>query len=91
MNGCTIPEYGLTCHILSVWQSLAVVTLGDKQMAQRVDNLIGVDEFKRFYLQVFLNLTTSIFCLIWSKVIHKLDIVVNSQKYMKNYMKKKIT
>ncbi|XP_028761305.1 probable polyribonucleotide nucleotidyltransferase 1, chloroplastic [Neltuma alba] len=32
-------------------QSLAVVTLGDKQMAQRVDNLIGVDEFKRFYLQ----------------------------------------
>ncbi|KAK4272359.1 hypothetical protein QN277_020927 [Acacia crassicarpa] len=32
-------------------QSLAVVTLGDKQMAQRVDNLIDVDEFKRFYLQ----------------------------------------
>ncbi|KAK7336303.1 hypothetical protein VNO77_16839 [Canavalia gladiata] len=32
-------------------QSLAVVTLGDKQMAQRIDNLDGVDEFKRFYLQ----------------------------------------
>ncbi|KAL9232962.1 hypothetical protein vseg_008014 [Gypsophila vaccaria] len=32
-------------------QSLAVVTLGDKQMAQRIDNLEGQDEFKRFYLQ----------------------------------------
>ncbi|XP_061356746.1 polyribonucleotide nucleotidyltransferase 1, chloroplastic isoform X2 [Gastrolobium bilobum] len=32
-------------------QSLAVVTLGDKQMAQKIDNLIDVDEFKRFYLQ----------------------------------------
>ncbi|XP_057980328.1 probable polyribonucleotide nucleotidyltransferase 1, chloroplastic isoform X2 [Malania oleifera] len=32
-------------------QSLAVVTLGDKQMAQRIDNLVDVDEFKRFYLQ----------------------------------------
>ncbi|XP_073034896.1 probable polyribonucleotide nucleotidyltransferase 1, chloroplastic isoform X2 [Primulina eburnea] len=32
-------------------QSLAVVTLGDKQMAQRLDNLIDEDEFKRFYLQ----------------------------------------
>ncbi|KAM5550420.1 putative polyribonucleotide nucleotidyltransferase 1, chloroplastic [Rosa sericea] len=32
-------------------QSLAVVTLGDKQMAQRIDNLVGVDEWKRFYLQ----------------------------------------
>ncbi|PIA54044.1 hypothetical protein AQUCO_00900549v1 [Aquilegia coerulea] len=32
-------------------QSLAVVTLGNKQMAQRVDNLVDVDEFKRFYLQ----------------------------------------
>ncbi|XP_050370330.1 probable polyribonucleotide nucleotidyltransferase 1, chloroplastic [Argentina anserina] len=32
-------------------QSLAVVTLGDKQMAQRIDNLMGVDELKRFYLQ----------------------------------------
>ncbi|XP_040372153.1 probable polyribonucleotide nucleotidyltransferase 1, chloroplastic isoform X2 [Rosa chinensis] len=35
----------------SVLQSLAVVTLGDKQMAQRIDNLVGVDEWKRFYLQ----------------------------------------
>ncbi|PSS01683.1 Polyribonucleotide nucleotidyltransferase [Actinidia chinensis var. chinensis] len=32
-------------------QSIAVVTLGDKQMAQRIDNLEGADEFKRFYLQ----------------------------------------
>ncbi|KAL6555265.1 Purine nucleoside phosphorylase [Orobanche gracilis] len=32
-------------------QSLAVVTLGDKQMAQRVDNLVDEDEFKRFYVQ----------------------------------------
>ncbi|KAI3444207.1 hypothetical protein Pfo_000872 [Paulownia fortunei] len=32
-------------------QSLAVVTLGDKQMAQRIDNLVDDDEFKRFYLQ----------------------------------------
>ncbi|PKI69168.1 hypothetical protein CRG98_010435 [Punica granatum] len=32
-------------------QSLAVVTLGDKQMAQRIDNLEGDDEWKRFYLQ----------------------------------------
>ncbi|OIW21458.1 hypothetical protein TanjilG_03825 [Lupinus angustifolius] len=31
--------------------SLAVATLGDKQMAQRIDNLIGVDDFKKFYLQ----------------------------------------
>ncbi|KAF3442818.1 hypothetical protein FNV43_RR16736 [Rhamnella rubrinervis] len=35
-------------------QSLAVVTLGDKQMAQRIDNLVGVDDLKRFYLQ-FMN------------------------------------
>ncbi|GER52588.1 polyribonucleotide nucleotidyltransferase, partial [Striga asiatica] len=33
-------------------QSLAVVTLGDNQMAQRLDNLVDEDEFKRFYLQV---------------------------------------
>ncbi|KAH9728641.1 polyribonucleotide nucleotidyltransferase 1 [Citrus sinensis] len=32
-------------------QSLAVVTLGDKQMAQRIDNLESDDEVKRFYLQ----------------------------------------
>ncbi|GAB2272748.1 Purine nucleoside phosphorylase [Dionaea muscipula] len=32
-------------------QSLAVVTLGDKQMAQRVDNLECDDVVKRFYLQ----------------------------------------
>ncbi|GAV82773.1 KH_1 domain-containing protein/S1 domain-containing protein/RNase_PH domain-containing protein/RNase_PH_C domain-containing protein [Cephalotus follicularis] len=32
-------------------QSLAVVTLGDNQMAQRIDNLVDVDELKSFYLQ----------------------------------------
>nr|GMC90220.1 probable polyribonucleotide nucleotidyltransferase 1, chloroplastic [Ipomoea batatas] len=32
-------------------QSLAVVTLGDKQMAQKIDNLVDEDEYKRFYLQ----------------------------------------
>uniref|UniRef100_A0A5B6ZTB5 polyribonucleotide nucleotidyltransferase n=1 Tax=Davidia involucrata TaxID=16924 RepID=A0A5B6ZTB5_DAVIN len=32
-------------------QSLVVVTLGDKKMAQRIDNLVDVDELKRFYLQ----------------------------------------
>ncbi|RWW00728.1 hypothetical protein GW17_00036284 [Ensete ventricosum] len=32
--------------------SLAVVTLGDKQMAQRIDNLVDTEELKRFYLQV---------------------------------------
>ncbi|KAE9465749.1 hypothetical protein C3L33_02352, partial [Rhododendron williamsianum] len=31
--------------------ALAVVTLGDKYMAQRIDNLEGADEYKRFYLQ----------------------------------------
>ncbi|KAK1270565.1 hypothetical protein QJS04_geneDACA012996 [Acorus gramineus] len=32
-------------------QSLAVVTLGDKQMAQRIDNLVDTEEWKQFYLQ----------------------------------------
>ncbi|XP_062113893.1 polyribonucleotide nucleotidyltransferase 1, chloroplastic isoform X2 [Humulus lupulus] len=32
-------------------QSLAVATLGDRQMAQRIDNLVGVEDWKRFYLQ----------------------------------------
>ncbi|KAL0717728.1 hypothetical protein Bca4012_067050 [Brassica carinata] len=32
-------------------QALAVVTLGNNQMAQRIDNLEGSDEYKRFYLQ----------------------------------------
>ncbi|CAL9106323.1 unnamed protein product [Musa textilis] len=36
-------------------QSLAVVTLGDKQMAQRIDNLVDTEELKRFYLQVCLK------------------------------------
>ncbi|KAL8152409.1 hypothetical protein V2J09_010169 [Rumex salicifolius] len=32
-------------------QAIAVVTLGDRQMAQRIDSLEGDDELKRFYLQ----------------------------------------
>ncbi|XP_068634242.1 probable polyribonucleotide nucleotidyltransferase 1, chloroplastic [Aristolochia californica] len=32
-------------------QSLAVVTLGDKTMAQRIDNVVDEDELKNFYLQ----------------------------------------
>ncbi|CAN1261802.1 Probable polyribonucleotide nucleotidyltransferase 1, chloroplastic [Linum perenne] len=32
-------------------QALAVATLGNQQMAQRVDNLVDEEEFKRFYLQ----------------------------------------
>ncbi|XP_043696706.1 polyribonucleotide nucleotidyltransferase 1, chloroplastic, partial [Telopea speciosissima] len=32
-------------------QAFAVVTLGDKLMAQRLDNLVDVNESKRFYLQ----------------------------------------
>ncbi|KAM0951911.1 putative polyribonucleotide nucleotidyltransferase [Dioscorea sansibarensis] len=32
-------------------QSLAVVTLGDKRMAQRIDNLVDTEELKRFYHQ----------------------------------------
>ncbi|RDY09171.1 Polyribonucleotide nucleotidyltransferase 1, chloroplastic, partial [Mucuna pruriens] len=43
--------HGSTLFTRGETQSLAVVTLGDKHMAQRVDNLDGVDEFKRFYLQ----------------------------------------
>lgn len=39
---------------IMVFQSLAVVTLGDKQMAQRIDNLADTEELKRFYLQVCL-------------------------------------
>ncbi|KAL0738325.1 hypothetical protein Bca4012_014535 [Brassica carinata] len=31
--------------------ALAAVTHGDKQMAQRIDNLEGSDEYKRFYLK----------------------------------------
>lgn len=37
-----------------------MVTLGDRQMAQKIDTLEGDDEWKRFYLQVFMN-TTSIY------------------------------
>lgn len=29
-----------------------MVTLGDKQMAQRIDNLVGDGDVKSFYLQV---------------------------------------
>ncbi|KAA0053844.1 putative polyribonucleotide nucleotidyltransferase 1 [Cucumis melo var. makuwa] len=43
--------HGSTLFTRGETQSLAVVTLGDRQMAQRVDNLVDVDELKRFYLQ----------------------------------------
>ncbi|PWA37359.1 polyribonucleotide nucleotidyltransferase [Artemisia annua] len=33
------------------WFLVSLVTLGDKQMAQRIDNLVGVEDVKRFYLQ----------------------------------------
>lgn len=48
---CQVPY--TFCHV-SFWylQSLAVVTLGDKQMAQRIDNLVDLEDVKRFYLQV---------------------------------------
>lgn len=51
------PSYviNMSFSFSSILQSLAVVTLGDKQMAQRIDNLVGVDEWKRFYLQVSLS------------------------------------
>ncbi|KAL6988627.1 Purine nucleoside phosphorylase [Sarracenia purpurea var. burkii] len=61
-NPCEIRSINSRCGLLprahgsalftrGETQSLAVVTLGDKQMAQRIDNLEGADEFKRFYLQ----------------------------------------
>lgn len=50
----TVVRFFVTFLLQILLQSLAVVTLGDKQMAQRVDNLVDVDEFKRFYLQVSL-------------------------------------
>lgn len=51
-------------HFIDIWyvgvfgnyhsfQALAVVTLGDKQMAQRIDNLVGDGDVKSFYLQVW--------------------------------------
>ncbi|XP_050213756.1 probable polyribonucleotide nucleotidyltransferase 1, chloroplastic [Mercurialis annua] len=43
--------HGSTLFTRGETQSIAVATLGDKQMAQKVDNLVDVDEFKRFYLQ----------------------------------------
>lgn len=53
----SIEEYSTGTNILndvsfSILQSLAVATLGDKQMAQKIDNLVDEEEFKRFYLQV---------------------------------------
>ncbi|KAK7842261.1 polyribonucleotide nucleotidyltransferase 1 [Quercus suber] len=46
-------EEGLKIFVgpVSDVKSLAVITLGDRQMAQRIDNLEGADELKRFYLQ----------------------------------------
>ncbi|KAI5659508.1 hypothetical protein M9H77_28301 [Catharanthus roseus] len=43
--------HGSTLFTRGETQSLAVVTLGDKQMAQKIDNLVDEEEFKRFYLQ----------------------------------------
>ncbi|MED6157820.1 Purine nucleoside phosphorylase [Stylosanthes scabra] len=43
--------HGSTLFTRGETQSIAVVTLGDKQMAQKIDNLIDVEEYKRFYLQ----------------------------------------
>lgn len=51
MCGLLPRAHGSALFTRGETQSLAVVTLGDKQMAQRVDNLVDVDEFKRFYLQ----------------------------------------
>lgn len=64
MHPCVVLALGLLFSLMSmsaswailffcVLQALAVVTLGDKYMAQRIDNLEGADEYKRFYLQVF--------------------------------------
>lgn len=39
-----------------------MVTLGDKQMAQRIDNLVDLDDVKRFYLQVNVSLN---FCFLY--------------------------
>lgn len=47
-----IQRYYFLVLTFCVLQSLAVITLGDRQMAQRIDNLEGADELKRFYLQV---------------------------------------
>lgn len=43
--------HGSTLFTRGETQSLAVVTLGDRQMAQRIDNLVDTEELKRFYLQ----------------------------------------
>ncbi|KAF5725748.1 polyribonucleotide nucleotidyltransferase 1 chloroplastic isoform X1 [Tripterygium wilfordii] len=43
--------HGSTLFTRGETQSLAVVTLGDKYMAQKVDNLVDEGEYKRFYLQ----------------------------------------
>ncbi|CAK9152148.1 unnamed protein product, partial [Ilex paraguariensis] len=51
--------HGSTLFTRGETQSLAVVTLGDKQMAQRIDNLVDEDDVKRFYLQRFANVAYS--------------------------------
>lgn len=48
----TLPRaHGSALFTRGETQALAVVTLGDKQMAQKIDNLVDEEEFKRFYLQ----------------------------------------
>lgn len=44
-----------------------MVTLGDRQMAQRLDNLVDVAEWKHFYLQVLVVLSFAMLnCLLAS-------------------------
>ncbi|KAM7500051.1 hypothetical protein LguiA_024465 [Lonicera macranthoides] len=43
--------HGSTLFTRGETQALAVVTVGDNKMAQRIDNLVDEEEMKRFYLQ----------------------------------------
>lgn len=55
MISCTNNRLSLSVFFFFFYmklQSLAVATLGDKQMAQRIDNIEASEEVKRFYLQV---------------------------------------
>ncbi|CAI8585078.1 unnamed protein product [Vicia faba] len=54
INSCcsVLPRaHGSALFTRGETQALAVATLGDNKMAQRIDNLIEVDDYKRFYLQ----------------------------------------
>lgn len=52
---CYLGFY-LSNPLCAFFQALAVATLGDRQMAQRVDNLVDDNELKRFYLQVSVDM-----------------------------------